>query len=157
MRISENPMHTMKGIQSKFKLKDDKMEKPDVYLGADLSIMDNKQGGECWAISSDKYYADMVKTVEEIHAKKVLRLPTKCNLPTKHSYVPEMYCTGGLKADGLQLYQELIGSLRWSIEIIRVDILLETAILYKHFALPREGYLEQVLHIVGYLKRHKKL
>ena len=29
--------------------------------------------------------------------------------------------------------------------------------LSKHLALPREGYLEQVLHIVGYLKSHKKL
>ena len=34
----------MKGIQPKFKLKYDKMEKPDVYLGADLSTMDNEQG-----------------------------------------------------------------------------------------------------------------
>ena len=36
-------------------------------------------------------------------------------------------------------------------------ILLETTILYKHLALPCEGHLEQVLHIVGYLKRRKKL
>ena len=47
---SNNPMHTMKGIQSKFKLKDDKMEKPDVYLGADISTIDNDQGGEYWAM-----------------------------------------------------------------------------------------------------------
>ena len=46
LRISKNPMHTMKGIQSKFKFKDDKMDKPGVYLGVDLSIMDNTQGGE---------------------------------------------------------------------------------------------------------------
>ena len=39
-------MHTVKGMQSKFKLKDDKMEKPEVYLGADLSTMDNEQGVE---------------------------------------------------------------------------------------------------------------
>ena len=44
--ISENLMHTMKGIKSKFKLKDDKMEKPDVYLGTELSTMDNEQGGQ---------------------------------------------------------------------------------------------------------------
>ena len=44
--ISDKPMHTMKVIQSKFKLKDDKMEKPDVYLGTELSTMDNEQGGQ---------------------------------------------------------------------------------------------------------------
>ena len=39
--ISKNPMHTTKGIQSKLKLKDEKMEKTNVYLGAELFIMDN--------------------------------------------------------------------------------------------------------------------
>ena len=48
--MSKNLMHTMKGIQSNFKLKDDNMEKPDVYLGAELSTMDNKQGGDYWAM-----------------------------------------------------------------------------------------------------------
>ena len=64
---------------------------------------------------------------------------------------------GELKADGLKLYQELIGSFRWGIEISRVGIILETAILSKHLTLPREGHLEQALHIVGYLKRRKKI
>ena len=65
--------------------------------------------------------------------------------------------TGESKADGLQWYQELISYLFWAIKIIRVDILLETAILSNHLALPREGHLEQALHIVGYLNRRKKL
>ena len=106
---------------------------------------------------SDKYCADMVKNVEETLAKKGLRLPTKCNLPTMHGYRSEMDCTGELKADGLQFYQELIGSLSWSIEIIRVVVLFETGILSKHLVLSCEFHLEQVLHIIGYLKRHKKL
>ena len=105
MCISNNLMHKMKVIQSKFKLKDDKMEKPDVYLGADQSTMDNEQRDEFWAMSSDKYCTVMVKNVEETLTKKVLRLPTKCNLPTKHGYRPEMDFTSELKADGLQLYQ----------------------------------------------------
>ena len=155
--ISHNPISTMKGIQSKFKLKDDKMEKPDTYLGADLSSMDNEHGFECWAMSSDKYCAAMIKNVEERLEKKGLRLPSKCVSPTTHGYRPEMDCTAELKADGLQWYQEMIGSLHWAVEIGRVDILLETAILSKHLALPREGHLEQVLHIMGYLKSHKKL
>ena len=53
------------------------MQKPDVYLGAELSTMDNKQGEKCWTMLSDKYCADIVKNVEETLAKKGLRLPTK--------------------------------------------------------------------------------
>ena len=34
--ISDQAMNTMKGIQETFKLKDDKIEEPDVYLGASL-------------------------------------------------------------------------------------------------------------------------
>ena len=47
-------------------------------------------------------------------------------------------------------------SLRWAAEISRVDILLETTLMSQQLALPREGHLEQVLHIIGYLKQHPK-
>ena len=72
-------------------------------------------------------------------------------------YRPEMDCSCELKAEGIRRYQEIIGQLRWAIELGRVDILLETSLLSAHLALPREGHLEQVLHIVGYLKSHKKM
>ena len=42
--------------------------------------MDNEQGEECWAMSYNKYCADMVKNVKENLSKKGLRLPTKGNL-----------------------------------------------------------------------------
>ena len=61
-----------------------------------------------------------------------------------------------LKADGLQYYQELVGVLRWMVELGRVDILLETSLMSAHLALPRLGHLEQLIHIFGYLKAHPK-
>ena len=45
--ISENPMTTMQGIQKKFKLKDDKIEPPEMYLGAGLTKMNNENNHEC--------------------------------------------------------------------------------------------------------------
>ena len=47
--------------------------------------------------------------------------------------------------------------LRWAVEISRVDILLEVSMMSVHLVLPRQGHLEQVIHIFGYLKVHKKL
>ena len=158
LAISEKPLNTLKAIQGKnFKFKNDKMEKPENYLGADLSSLDNAEGTECWAMSSDRYCAAMVKNIEDGLNRRGLRLPSKCELPIRHGYKPEMDCTAELKADGLQFYQEMIGSLRWAVEIGRVDILLEVALMSKHLALPREGHLEQVLNIMGYLKSHKKM
>ena len=71
-------------------------------------------------------------------------------------YRPELDVTAELKADGIQWFQEVIGQLRWAIELGRVDVLLEMSLLSHHFALLREGHLEQALHIMGYLKSHKK-
>ena len=53
---------------------------------------------------------------------------------------------------GLNYYQELIGVLRWRIELVRVDILLEVSLLSCHLSLPRSGHLQQLYHIFGYLK-----
>jgi Reverse transcriptase (RNA-dependent DNA polymerase). len=118
LSISHKPENALKGIQMKYKLKGDKMAEPETYLGAQLSKMDNEQqGDECWTMSSDSYCAAMVKNVEERLQKEGLRLPSKCGTPLQQGYKPELDCTAELKADGMQWYQEMIGSLRWAIEI----------------------------------------
>ena len=80
--------------------------------------------------------------VEDELQKKGMRLPSKCISPLSNGYKPEVDCTAELKAVGTQRFQEIIGSFRWAIELGRVDILLETVLLSKHLALPREGHLE---------------
>ena len=61
-----------------------------------------------------------------------------------------------MNAQGVKIYQELIGILRWSVEIGRVDILLEVLLLSSHLALPIVGHLQAVYHIFGYLKQVPK-
>ena len=46
--------------------------------------------------------------------------------------------------------------LRWAVELGLVDVLLETAMMSTHLALPRVGHLEQVYHGFGYLKGASK-
>ena len=84
------------------------------------------------------------------------RLPSKCVTPFSCNYAPWLKETPELKADGVQRFQELIGQLRWAVEIGRVDILLETSLLSSYLAMPRAGHLEQAFHIFEYLKRHPK-
>ena len=59
-------------------------------------------------------------------------------------------------ADFVQRYQELIGQLRWDVEIRRMDILLETSLSLSYLAMSQVGQLEQPFHILGYLKSHSK-
>jgi hypothetical protein len=61
-----------------------------------------------------------------------------------------------LKAEGVQYYQELIGGLRWAVELDHVDILYEVATMSTHLVMPRIGHLEELLHIFGYLKLRPK-
>ena len=46
--IGNRPHATMKGLKSKFKLKDDKVEEPTMYLGASLPKMTNTENKSCW-------------------------------------------------------------------------------------------------------------
>ena len=71
-------------------------------------------------------------------------------------YHPSEVVTKELNVEGVQFYQEMIGILRWAVEIGRVDILLEVSLLSSHLASPRIGHLQSVYHIFGYLKQVPK-
>ena len=88
LAISEHPKTTMQSIQSKFKLKGDKIEPPEMYLGALLSQFENEDGIKCWSMSSEKYCEAAVKNVEDELDKHGLKLPAKCTTPLSNGYRP---------------------------------------------------------------------
>jgi hypothetical protein len=51
---------------------------------------------------------------------------------------------------------ELIGILRWAVELGRIDIMVDVSLLSSYSMQPRMGHLDQVFHIFGYLKRNKR-
>ena len=73
------------------------------------------------------------------------------------SYLLELDGSLELEPYNLQFYQELIGMLQWATELSRVDILNETSFMSQYQASPRDGQLEQVLHIFSFLKKKPKL
>ena len=54
-------------------------------------------------------------------------------------------------------YQQLIGILKWAIELARLDILYETSCLSSHLAQPQKGHFEAVLNIFGYSSKHPEI
>ncbi|KAI2506381.1 Reverse transcriptase (RNA-dependent DNA polymerase) [Fragilaria crotonensis] len=153
--VSHDPKATMLGLQTTFKLKDDKVEKPEMYLGAELceKILN---GVECWTMSSEKYVKAAVAAVEAHLDKLGQRLPTRCTTVMKADYRPELDTTAELNAAGTRYFQELVGILRWAIELGRIDIAMETSMLSSHLALPRDGHLQAVYHIFGYPGKPKR-
>ena len=155
LSVSLNDTSILKSIQVNFKLKDNKIEPPSYYLGAVLRQMDI-DGKTGWYLSSEKYVKSAVENVEQILQKGGQKLPSKCKTPLSSSYRPELDTSPELKESGLQRYQEVVGVLRWAVELGRVDILLETLMMSTHLALPRCGHLEQLYHMFGYLKANPK-
>ena len=62
--ISHKAKDALKVVQAIFKLKDDKIEPPDMYLGATLSVMED-DGIQGWCMTSDKYVKAAVENVEQ--------------------------------------------------------------------------------------------
>jgi hypothetical protein len=154
--ISMKPMDTMKDVQNSFKFKGDKIAPPETYLGAKL-IKKKINGVDCWTMTSWDYIKAAVANIEEKLKKDGKRLPAKSQTPTIGAYNMELDGTPELDAEGITLYQELIGVLRWGTEIGRVDILTEVAMLSTYQAAPRQGHLEQILQIFTYLKHKPKI
>ena len=63
LSLSADPLTTLSGLKSTFKLKDNKIEEPNMYLGAQLGKM-IIDGVESWTMSAEKYCLESVKNVE---------------------------------------------------------------------------------------------
>ena len=150
--ISDMPTRTMDGIRSVFKVKDDKAEVPYVYLGTKLSQVETEICTKCWSMSSEKYVKAANKNLESKLGKSDMHLP-KCRTLMSTSYHPSEDVIKELNVEGVQFYQEMIGILRWAVEIGRVDILLEVSLLSSHLDLPVIRHLQAVYHIFGYFKQ----
>ena len=157
LAISCDAKSILEDIQKTFKLKNDRIEAPEFYLGAKLQEK-TINGVKCWTVTSQDYVKAAVKNVEEGIKRVGRRLPTSnIDTPMNITYTPELDVTEELNETDVTTFQELIGVLRWAIEIGRVDILLEVSLLSQYQANPREGHFEQLLHIFAFLKKHPKL
>ena len=125
---------------------------PDQYLGGKV-----RKGVNPWAFSSSQYVQTAVNNVAAYlmsEDSKRWKMPNKADTPLTTTYRPELDVSRELNKADAAYYQSLIGILRWIVELGRVDVCLEVSMMSSHLALPREGHLEQVLHIFAYLKKY---
>lgn len=155
--VSYDASLPLKSIMEYFKFKKDKIEPPEFYLGARLERKP-LNGGHVWTMTSKDYIKAIVKNLEERLEKKGMKLPNRhVNTPISPSFIPESDQSQELNENDTTMFQELIGELRWAIELGRVDILTEVSLLSAYQASPRLGHLEQLLHIFAFLKKRIKL
>jgi hypothetical protein len=153
--IAHSPTKTLEQIQEEFKFKNDEIALPDMYLGSKLEFQ-FFNGVKCWTMSSDKYINAAIENVETKLKLQDRSLPKKAETPMLSNYRPEEDMTAELQGTDHTYFQELIGILRWAIELGRIDIMIEVSMLSVHLAMPRAGHLEAAIHIFAYLKTMPK-
>ena len=114
--ISMNARELLQEIQKDFKFKKDKIEPPSIYLGARLE-MKSLNGKKMWTMCSRDYIKLSVTNIEDRARKRGIKMPNKVTTPMITGYVPETDITRELNKDGITFYQEIIGMMRWDIEI----------------------------------------
>jgi hypothetical protein len=158
LSISQHPERTMKAVSEIYRIKDNSIEPPKTYLGAQVlqyKLPDNKDKVR-WAMSSQNYITNAIKTIESELMKVGKALSTNVKTPLSSGYRPELDITPLLGPEKTNYFQNLIGILRWAIELGRIDIHVHVSMLSSFLSSPREGHLEQVLHIFAYLKRYDR-
>ena len=70
-----------------------------------------------------------MKNLEDVLASRGHRLPSKYNTSLPSSYRPEIDTSSELKVDVVTECQELVGVLKWAIELTRVNINLEVSVM----------------------------
>ena len=71
------------------------------------------------------------------------------------NYRPEIDINPVLSPELVTRYQNLIGVLRWTTELGRIDILHEVSKLSSYNTQPRKGHLEAIYCFFTYLKKHE--
>ena len=100
-------------------------------------------------MNSKKYVRSMVKRVLEYAQKRNIPMPgrKRSYTPLPSDYHPELDTSTMLEAEDATTYQEFIGMLRWTCELGRIDILIETALISQYLAAPRKGHLDKLFNI----------
>ena len=100
-----------------------------------------------------------IHTVKDLTGDPLnLRLPIVSSIeyycPIEEGNHPELDESPSLESDGIRLYWSLNGSLQWDVTLGRFDILIGVTKMSSFRVSPREGHLDRLKRMNGYLKRH---
>ena len=155
--FAKDPRAIMTAIGECYELKPESVKEPEIYLGANMEKVQLPNGKTEWAMSPKNYVKNAIKVVEAmlVEDNEEGRLKSTARNPFPNNYRPELDVTTELNDEMATRFMQLVGILRWAVELGRIDIYTELAQLSQHQSLPRRGHLEATYHIFSYLKKHE--
>ena len=118
------------------------------HLGCDYFRDDD--GTLC--VGPRKYIDKMCEEYEQLFGKKPKQNVTS---PLEKNDHPELDMSEILNTDGIKQYQSLIGTLQWTVTLGRFDIATAVMTMSSFRIAPRQGHLDRVKRICGYLAKMK--
>jgi hypothetical protein len=119
----------------------------------------SRYGREVWSMSGKDYVKNAVKICKDLLATngKTLKSGRHAKRPMPKTYWLELDLTQELELELASWYQQLVGILRWAVELGRVDILVEVSMMSSHLVQPRLGHLNAVYNIFAYLEKNVEM
>ncbi len=144
---SKNPAEIIRVLNDKCKFKLKGAGPIEFHLGCDF--FRDEEGVLCFA--PRKYIEKLIDSYERMFGSKPKT--TKVTSPLVKGDHPEIDDTAFLEEKGIQQYQSLIGQLQWAISLGRFDISVAIMTMSAFRSAPREGHLERIKRVCGYLSK----
>ena len=145
MFASRDPASIVKKLVEDFKFKLKGTGPTEFHLGCDF--FRDEEGVLCYA--PKKYIEKILENYRRIFGQ----WPKALHSPLVDGDHPELDTSELLNETDQKIYQSLIGALQWVIQIGRFDITTAVMTLSRFRAMPRQGHLDRVKRIHGYLHK----
>ena len=149
----EDPMRIIQKLRETYIMKG--VGKPQYYLGGDVVELGpewEKEGiTECF--SAETYIHNALPKLAKSCGHQEFK---KSNIPFAVDYHLELDESELLPPEQITIYKSLLGSANWIITLGRFDIAYAVNTLSRYTMAPREGHLEALKKVFGYLRmKHK--
>lgn len=156
MHFDRSPGVLIERLEGLYRLKDT-AKAQDRYLGANIDRVQLKDGSTAWLMSIQEYLQNVIENLEkelEKQGKPQVKTYSKNSGDRLFAlnYRPKIEVSPELR-EVLQTHSiQLIGILRWNIEIRMIEIITEVSLLSQHQYIPIVGNLEDVYRVYCFLK-----
>ena len=129
--------------------------RPQYYLGGDVIQLGDEweKEGISEALSAETYINNALPKLAKICDMENFK---KSTIPFSEDYHPELDDSELLTPEQIPVYQSLIGSANWIITLGRFDIAYAINTLSRYSMAPREGHLNAMKKVFGYLRNLPK-